>query len=178
MNNLKIFANAFPLSLLLAACGSTLPADPAVQVVPTETSAAAVLPTDAADAASGAMPELATDLAWLIGKSREDAQGLVTVIVTAQNINSSADAIEFSVAMDTHSVDLSMDLALLATLTADTGLTVNGVTWDGPLGGHHVEGTLSFPASVNGASLLDGANMLTLTIRDVDAAERIFSWQR
>jgi hypothetical protein len=102
----------------------------------------------------------------------------VTVIIAAQGVDQSADTIEFNVAMDTHSIDLNMDLASLATLTTDAGMTVNGAAWDGPLGGHHVEGTLSFPASVNGASLLDGANSLTLTIRDVDATERTFSWQR
>jgi hypothetical protein len=45
------------------------------------------------------------------------------------------------------------------------------------MGGHHVGGTLSFPASVDGVSLLDGARVLTMTIRDVDIPERIFTWQ-
>ena len=168
MNSLKLFVIVISFGLLLAACGSTPPANNAAEVNN---------PNDQ-EISSDSLPDSGNDLAWLIGQSQEDAQGSVTVMVTAQNIDTSADTIEFSVAMDTHSVDLNMDLALLATLTADTGLTVNGMGWDGPLGGHHVEGTLSFPASVNGESVLDGANMLTLTIRDVDAPERIFSWQR
>ncbi len=168
MNNLKIPATLISLSLLLAACGSS----------PAANNPADVDRTDNQQTSGGSLPEPGNDMAWLAGQSREDAQGSVTVKVAALEVDTTADTIEFSVAMDTHSVDLSMDLALLATLTTDTGLRVNGAVWDGPLGGHHVEGTLVFPASVNGISVLDGANILTLTIRDVDAPERIFSWQR
>lgn len=170
MNNLRIFAIAISLSLLLAACGST-PADPLDQAVIPEAA-------EATPQAAGGTPEPAADLAWLIGQSLEDGQGAVTVRIAALELDAAADTIEFAVSMDTHSVDLGMDLRLLSTLTTDTGLTVNGTVWDGPLGGHHVEGTLSFPASVNGVSVLDGIGRLTLTIRDVDAPERIFTWQR
>ena len=170
MNNLKTIAIAISLSLLLAACGPTSP-DPFEQAVIPE--AAEAMPQ-----AAGGNLEPAADLAWLIGESLEDAQGAVTVRIAALEFDAAADTIEFAVAMDTHSVDLGMDLPLLSTLTTDTGLTVNGTAWDGPLGGHHVEGTLSFPASVNGVSVLDGIGRLTLTIRDMDAPERIFTWQR
>ena len=67
--------------------------------------------------------------------------------------------------------------AELATLTADNGLTVVSSSWDGPQGGHHVVGTLSFPAEANGELLLTDASSLTLTINNVDAPERIFSWE-
>jgi len=167
LNNLKICAILLSLSLLLAACGST----------PAATTAAELSNANDQDDPGG-QPEPDNDLTWLIGQSREDGQGSVTVTVTGKDNDTGADTIEFDVVMDTHSVDLNMDLALLATLTTNTGLSVNGLLWDGPLGGHHVEGSLSFPASVNGASLLEGTSMLTLTIQDVDAPERIFSWQR
>ena len=78
--------------------------------------------------------------------------------------------------MNTHSVDLSMDLATLATLATDAGLQAEAISWDGALGGHHVSGTLSFPATVNGKPLLEGASQLRLTIRSVDANARIFTW--
>jgi hypothetical protein len=78
--------------------------------------------------------------------------------------------------MDTHSIDLSMDLAALATLTTDNGQSVQATVWDAPLGGHHVSGTLSFPASVEGKAILDGASRPTLIIKDVDASERVFTW--
>lgn len=78
--------------------------------------------------------------------------------------------------MDTHSVDLSMDLATLSTLTTDTGFTVQAALWDAPRGGHHVRGKLVFPAVQDGKPILEGAGKLTLTITNVDAPSRIFEW--
>ena len=111
------------------------------------------------------------------GLEREDAQGSVAVIVTPLNLGQSADILDFDVVMDTHSVDLSMDLTTLAELTTDSGLSVKPVKWDAPMGGHHVSGTLSFPATIDGAPLLEGVTTLTLTLLNVDAPERIFTWQ-
>ena len=96
--------------------------------------------------------------------------------VTPLDLNGSGETLEFDVAMNTHSVDLGMDLADRSTLTTDSGLTVAATTWDAPPGGHHVSGTLTFPASMEGKSLLEGATQVTLTIRDVDAPERVFVW--
>ena len=108
---------------------------------------------------------------------RSDGQGSVTVEVTPLNLNDPSGKLEFDVAMNTHSVDLSMNLATLATLTTDTGLTVQATSWDGPGGGHHVEGKLTFPAIQDGKSILAGAIKLTLTIINVDAPSRVFEWQ-
>jgi hypothetical protein len=71
-----------------------------------------------------------------------------------------------------------MDLAELATVSTDTGMTVEASGWDGAAGGHHVSGTLSFPASVDGASVLAGSQRLTLKIVEVDTPERLFVWER
>ena len=109
--------------------------------------------------------------------TRTDQQGAVTVEATPINLDTSADVLEFEVVMDTHSVDLSMDLATLATLTTDTGITLQATTWDAPRGGHHVEGKLVFPAMKDGKSILEGADKLTLTITNVDAPARVFEWQ-
>ncbi len=105
-----------------------------------------------------------------------DSQGAVTVIVKPLDLADQENELKFEVALETHSVDLSMDLAALATLTTDTGLTVQAILWDAPRGGHHVSGSLSFPASVDGKAILDGASKLTLIIKDVDAPERTFTW--
>jgi hypothetical protein len=105
-----------------------------------------------------------------------DSQGAVAVIVKPLDLGSQAEKLTFEVALETHSVDLSMDLAALAILTTDTGLTVQADVWDAPRGGHHVSGTLSFPSSLDGKTILDGATTLTLTIKDVDAPERTFAW--
>jgi hypothetical protein len=109
--------------------------------------------------------------------TRIDQQGAVIVEVTPLNLDNPTDQLEFDVALETHSVDLSMDLATLATLTTDTGITVQAILWDAPLGGHHVAGKLIFPAMKDGKSILDGASKLTLTIINVDAPSRIFEWQ-
>jgi hypothetical protein len=109
--------------------------------------------------------------------TRDDDQGSVIVSVTPLNLEQKAETLDFDVALETHSVDLSMDLAVLSTLTTDNGKSVTPLIWDAPMGGHHVSGTLSFPALSEGTSILDGAKTLTLTMKDVAATERIFIWE-
>ncbi|MCA0454005.1 MAG: hypothetical protein LCI00_08530 [Chloroflexi bacterium] len=109
--------------------------------------------------------------------TRTDEQGAVVIAVEPLNLKSVDQTLDFEVSLNTHSVDLSMDLAGLATLTTDTGVTTPAEIWDAPREGHHVSGKLSFPASVNGTALLRDATELTLTIRDVDVPERIFKWE-
>jgi hypothetical protein len=109
--------------------------------------------------------------------TRIDEQGAVVFEVTPLNLGTPADTLEFDVAMNTHSVDLSMDLAALSTLSTDTGVSVQASKWDAVPGGHHVEGTLIFPSAQDGVSILEGASQLTLTIVDVDALSRVFDWE-
>ncbi len=108
--------------------------------------------------------------------SRVDEQGAVVVEVQPLNLEASATDLDFAVAMNTHSVDLGMDLTSAATLTTDTGITVQPTAWDGPRGGHHISGTLVFPASQDGKPILQGASKLTLTISNVGAPSRVFEW--
>ena len=142
--------------LFLSACSPAVKTQPVVSI-PAETT-----PTPTQAASEGAM--------------RTDQQGAVVVKVTPLNLDAPGQTLDFQVSMNTHSVDLSMDLAPLATLATDAGLQAEAISWDGPSGGHHVEGTLSFPATVNGKLLLEGASQLRLTIRSVDANARIFTW--
>lgn len=108
--------------------------------------------------------------------TRTDTQGAVVVEVTPLGFKDTSDWLKFEVTMNTHSVNLDMDLAPLAMLTTDTGASVPAESWDGPSGGHHVSGTLVFPAFANGESILDRAHKLTLTILKVDAPSRSFEW--
>jgi len=146
------------LTLILAACSTAPSAEP-----PPTAAAAAASPTGDSTASS----EL----------TRSDQQGMVTVDITPLNLTSPGDTLEFDIALNTHSVDLSMDLATLANLATDTGITIQPTLWDAPRGGHHVEGKLIFPATVDGKSILEGANNLTLTITDLDVPSRVFEWQ-
>jgi hypothetical protein len=141
------------VSLLLAAC------------VPARKDPSPSTATVTATASTGT-----TDL------SRTDSQGSVTVKITPLNLDKPGDTLEFDVAMDTHSVDLSMDLATLATLTTDTDITVQASLWDAPKGGHHATGTLSFPSTQDGKPILDGAKRLTITLINVDVPTRVFVW--
>ncbi|MBE0680694.1 MAG: hypothetical protein IH589_02180 [Anaerolineales bacterium] len=109
--------------------------------------------------------------------TRMDNQGAIIFEVTPLNLNQTAESLGFNIVLTTHSIDLSMDLAATATLTTDTGVSVNSTLWDAPRGGHHVEGKLIFPATQDGKSILVGATKLTLTITDVDAPTRIFEWE-
>jgi hypothetical protein len=106
-----------------------------------------------------------------------DEQGAVVVEATPLNLNMQDNTLEFEIVLDTHSVDLSMDLAQLATLTTDAGLTINATKWDAPRGGHHVSGKLLFPSMMDGKTILDGATNITVQIRDVDASLREFVWR-
>lgn len=106
-----------------------------------------------------------------------DEQGAVVVEATPLNLNMQESTMEFEIVLNTHSVDLSMDLAQLAILTTDAGITVNATKWDAPRGGHHVTGKLLFPSKTDGKSILDGANIITLQIRDVDSSLREFVWR-
>lgn len=107
-----------------------------------------------------------------------DEQGAVTVKATPLNLENPSETLDFEIVLNTHSVDLSMDLAMLASLTTDTGITIQAVNWEAPLGGHHVSGTLSFPAEADGNAVLDGATTFTVSIVNVDAPERVFTWGR
>jgi len=109
--------------------------------------------------------------------TRMDQQGMVVVELTPLNLGMAGDTLIFEVAMNTHSVDLSMDLAKLSTLTTDTDVTVQALMWDAPLGGHHVSGKLTFPAMKDGVSIMEGVTNITLQIRNVDADLRTFEWQ-
>lgn len=110
--------------------------------------------------------------------SRVDRQGAVEMAVTPMDIGGGSDGmIRFEVTMNTHTVDLSMDLAQLSTLATDLGMRLDAESWTGG-SGHHVSGQLDFPMyAPDGTPLIGDAQKIILTIRDVDAPERVFVWQ-
>ena len=153
MKHKLVFVLILVLGLTLAACGGVTP-DPG---------------SEGTDSQGGGWTEQAT---------QTDDQGAVTVEITPLNLANAGETLDFQVVLDTHSVDLSMDLAALTALTTDTGKTIQALKWDAPLGGHHVEGTLSFPAAMEGSPLLEGASKITLTIKNLDAPQRVFVWEQ
>src|SRR5574341_13620 len=159
--------------LILVACSTTAPTPEQTASQPSSISNSTATPTD--DPAL--LPTLFPNGANSSELSRTDQQGAVVVEVTPVNLSSPADALEFDVAMNTHSVDLSMDLASLSTLSTDTGVTIQAAKWDAIPGGHHVSGKLIFPTMTDGKSILEGASKLTLIIVNVDVASRVFEWE-
>jgi hypothetical protein len=115
---------------------------------------------------------------WPEGAMLQDNQGAVVVTVTPLNLNYFESSIYFEVSLDTHSIDLSMNLAELATLVTDTGFEIQANSWDGEIGGHHVRGILAFPSILDGNYLLEDASRINLVVADLDASERVFIWER
>lgn len=109
--------------------------------------------------------------------SRTDEQGAVIVAVTPENLGNRGNTLNFRITMNTHSVNLGMDLTKLVTLQTDTGLNVSPISWNGPSGGHHISGTLLFPSIIEGKPILEGASHLTLVILEVGVPQRTFTWE-
>lgn len=77
--------------------------------------------------------------------TQKDSSGGVTVSVTPGNLSADAKMWDFSVVLDTHSQDLSDDLAKSAVLMDDKGREFKAAGWDGAApGGHHRKGELKF----------------------------------
>jgi hypothetical protein len=108
---------------------------------------------------------------------RKDSQGAVVVTVTPVNLENPGETLDFNISMQTHSVELDMDLPSLSTLSTDTGAALQGSIWNGTKGGHHVKGTLSFSTPKESTSLMEDVKVITLKIQNVDASERVFSWE-
>jgi hypothetical protein len=161
-------AVAFLAALLTLSACSIRPAG--------DQAAGEALPTSTRTPVPTATPDLSSE-PTPASLTRTDDQGAVEFVVEPLNLNDSGDTLDFSVSMNTHSMDVGWDLAALATLETDAGVKVGATAW--PIGsGHHYGGTLSFPRlAANGADLLDGASALRLTIRDTDVLERVFTWE-
>ena len=161
------------LLLGLASCSGLTPASEPGLTQPLEGTQSNPAPLRSAQS----VPPPSNDLDTPIDMTRSDQQGAVVVSITPLNLADSSEQLEFDVVLETHSVDLSMDLAVLSSLTTDTGVIMQATLWDAPRGGHHVSGKLIFPALSDGLPILEGASRLTLTILDVDADARVFEWQ-
>jgi len=95
-------------------------------------------------------------------KTQEQKGGNITIAVTPK-ILTPASQPAFDIVFDTHSVDLSFDVANASTLTDITKKTYGSAMWEGdPPSGHHRKGTLTFSRI-----LREGAGPVTLTFKDI-----------
>lgn len=97
----------------------------------------------------------------------------VTVKVTPKATGPAGSRWEFTVVLDTHSVDLGDDLVQNSSLVTDDGRVLKPLEWTGAApGGHHREGVLAFdlpnprPASIE-----------LKIVRHGEATVRTFKWQ-
>lgn len=178
-----LVAGGLLLVFSLAACGGAAPAaaNEAVDAADAGINSKAAVIEPAAEAAegesnsgnsSGITMSLAMPASTLV-----DDQGAVEVAVTPlAEASAESGRLVFEVSMNTHSVDLSMDLADLALLETDNGLSLPAAAWSGG-SGHHVTGSLEFelPQGAEMDQLAQAARWI-LTIRQVDAAQRVYEW--
>jgi hypothetical protein len=174
-----LFILGLAASLLIAGCSTGERLENAETVIELEPAGSALIEEIAPQEVSESLGDPGLSSAdWGEVLMKSDSQGAIDVSVTPVDLNNPGDMIVFEVSLNTHSVELSMDLAELASLSTDTGRTVRAALWDGPRGGHHVGGNLSFPAIIDGVSILNGAGEVRLVINDLDAPERVFVWQK
>lgn len=80
--------------------------------------------------------------------------------------------VQFEIALTTHQGDLDFDLTKQAILIDDGNRQYLPFSWDGGNGGHHLSGTLIFPA------IPENTGQIKLVIRDVyGGKERQFLWE-
>lgn len=159
------------LALVVTAC-SQEPGNPS-----SPQGGARTVPSSGLPAPASPMPASGPSGARL---TQVNTEGAVSIKVTPINLEGSGGTLEFEVALNTHSVDLSFDLAALAVLRNDRGDEVAGAAWDGGRGGHHLSGRLSFPTRDGRGNPLVAADTryIKLLIRDVAGVpERVFRWE-
>jgi hypothetical protein len=109
--------------------------------------------------------------------TQTNGDGQITIKVTWRG--KSAGPV-FSVEMDTHAVNLDgYDLRQLAVLHTGQGQELQPGGWNAPAGGHHRNGTLSFPATAASGSPVIGSDthIIKLIVRNVGGIpERTFLW--
>ena len=105
--------------------------------------------------------------------AQKNSAGGVTVAVTPAKLVAGAKTWDFSIVLDTHTQDLSDDLAGSAVLVDDRGNEFKALAWDGAApGGHHRSGVLRFNA------IEPRPQALELRIsRPGEAKPRTFRWR-
>lgn len=105
--------------------------------------------------------------------AQKNTAGGVTVAVTPAKLVAGAKTWDFSIVLDTHTQDLSDDLAGSAVLVDDRGNEFKALAWDGAApGGHHRSGVLKFNA------IEPRPQVLELRIsRPGEAKPRTFRWR-
>lgn len=104
-------------------------------------------------------------------ESKIDEQASVTVTVTPTLLSEESEEWKFDVVMDTHSVELDQDMTKIAILVDEQGKEYKALNWEGPTGGHHREGIITFN------KITPAPKSVELKISDIGGVVRSFTWQ-
>lgn len=97
-------------------------------------------------------------------QTRENSESGVTIIATYLGNNA------FDVKLDTHSGSLDYEIAKISYIRDSKGNNIKPESWDGAIGGHHLEGNLKFPQ-------FDDGTGFELVFQDVAGVkERVLKW--
>jgi hypothetical protein len=104
--------------------------------------------------------------------TQSNSERAVSVDVTPINLGTGSATLDFEVAFNTHSVDLSFDPAAISVLRDSAGREYPAVGWEGSgPGGHHRSGVLRFPPPDQAPQFIE------VVIRGVAGVpERVFHW--
>jgi archaellum component FlaG (FlaF/FlaG flagellin family) len=104
--------------------------------------------------------------------TQSNSEQAVTVAVTPLNLPNGGSTLNFEVAFNTHSVDLSFDPAAISVLRDGAGREYPAVAWEGAgPGGHHRSGVLRFKVPD------DTTDFIEVVIHEVAGVpERVFHW--
>jgi len=122
--------------------------------------------------AAGAALSIPASAALAEATTQTGQAGAVTIKATWQGVDAGP---VFTIVLDTHAVNLdTYDLGQLATLRTNQGVEAAPITWEAPAGGHHRQGTLTFPLTQSdGSPVLTGdTRLIELSIRDVGGVPR------
>ncbi|HUG24493.1 hypothetical protein [Piscinibacter sp.] len=120
-----------------------------------------------------ALPGVAHAQAAAAMATQSSSEQGVTLKVTPKSVGLDNPRWEFAVVLDTHSSDLSDDLATTATLITADGREFKPVAWTGAApGGHHREGVLEFAVPQPWPRAVE----LKLK-RESETAARSFRWE-
>ena len=103
-------------------------------------------------------------------ESKIDDQANITVTVTPTLLGEKSGEWKFDVVIDTHSVEVDQDMTKIVVLVDDQGKEYAPLNWEGPTGGHHREGVLSFNS-------VESTKSVEIKIKDIAGIpERSFKW--
>lgn len=98
------------------------------------------------------------------------SMGAVTIDVEPKQLGEANSNSIFSVAFNTHSVELDFDFTKIISLQDDLGKNYQALEWTGNSGWHHVSGDIIFPP------LDEKANKVTMSIIDIENTTSSFKW--